>query len=190
MGNREDSAQTGKDAADIWLDAIYQEYGSSLYRYALALTCVVEDAQDAVQDIFARISRDRKRFLEVKDVKAYLFSSTRNAAYSILRRRMRVAFLNDMLCADIAAVVAPTVKPTSVTIMLVRDILAELSIEQREVVVLKILNQMTFKEIASTVKASVNTVAARYRYAVIKLRKSLEAAAELPESEAESLAEA
>ena len=39
---------------------------------------------------------------------------------------------------------------------------------------LKILNQMTFKEIAEMVRASVNTVAGRYRYGTEKIRKALE----------------
>lgn len=167
--------QDNSSAVDIWLRSIHAEYGSSLYRYALALTSSVEDAQDAVQEVFARISRESRRFAEVRNVRAYLFSATRNAAYSILRGRRRSDILHEAICLDLATACAPHARQISATIIAVREAMSGLSIEQREVLVLKICNQMTFKEIAETVKAPMNTVAGRYRYGIEKLRKSLEA---------------
>ena len=161
------------EAIEIWLRSVHDQYAASLYRYALALTCKVEDAQDAVQEVFARISRQPKRFTEVRNIRAYLFSATRNAAYSILRGRRRCEALHEAICSDIAAVCAPNTRQMSATIIVIRDAIALLSIEQREVLVLKILDQMTFKEIAQTVKAPMNTVAGRYRYGIEKLRKAL-----------------
>lgn len=165
---------TGRpDAVEIWLQSIHEKYGQSLFRYALALTCSVEDAEDAVQEVFARVSREWRRFMEVQNVKAYLFHATRNSAYSILRGRRRCEALHEAICADLAAVCAPEIKQTSATIISIREAFIELSIEQREVVVLKILNQMTFKEIAETVGAPINTVAGRYRYGIEKLRQAV-----------------
>lgn len=165
------SATHGKpDAIETWLKALHDQYGQSLFRYALGLTCSVEDAEDAMQEVFARVSRNWRRFLEVRNVKAYLFTATRNAAYGMLRGRRRCEALHEAICADLAAVCAPEVKQTSATIIAIRDALAELSVEQREVVVLRVLNQMTFREIAETVGSSLNTVAGRYRYGIGKLR--------------------
>lgn len=45
--------------------------------------------------------------------------------------------------------------------------------EQREVVVLKIFEEMTFEEISQLMRISQNTVASRYRYAIEKLRKNM-----------------
>jgi len=162
------------EAIEIWLRSVHDQYAASLYRYALALTCSVEDAQDAVQEVFARISRQPKRFTEVRNVRAYLFAATRNSAYSILRGRKRTEALHEVICADIAAICAPDKRQMSATIIVIREAIAQLSIEQREVLVLKILDQMTFKEIAQTVRAPMNTVAGRYRYGIEKLRKALD----------------
>ena len=162
------------EAIEIWLRSLHDQYAASLYRYALALTCSVEDAQDAVQEVFARISRKPLHFTEVQNVRAYLFSATRNAAYSILRGRKRCEALHEAICSDIAAVCAPNTRQMSATIIVIRDAIAELSIEQREVLVLKILDQMTFKEIGQMVKAPMNTVAGRYRYGIEKLRLALQ----------------
>lgn len=45
-----------------------------------------------------------------------------------------------------------------------------LPVEQREVIALKVWEEMTFAQIAAIVKASPNTVASRYRYGIEKLR--------------------
>jgi RNA polymerase sigma-70 factor (ECF subfamily) len=62
----------------------------------------------------------------------------------------------------------------------VRQALAALPPEQREVVRLKVYEQLTFAEISRSVRASVNTVASRYRYALEKLRKALGEPADVP----------
>jgi RNA polymerase sigma-70 factor, ECF subfamily len=160
-------------AMEIWLRSVYEQHARSLYRYALALTSSVEDAQDAVQDVFARVARSGKRFTDVRDVRAYLFSATRNASYSILRGRQRSGALHEAICVDLASACGPQTKPISATIISIRAAIDELTIEQREVIVLKILHQMTFKEIAETVGASLNTVAGRYRYGIGKLRLAI-----------------
>src|SRR5439155_24034011 len=45
--------------------------------------------------------------------------------------------------------------------------------EQREVLVMKIWNDLTFAEIASALEISQNTAASRYRYALANLKKNL-----------------
>lgn len=39
---------------------------------------------------------------------------------------------------------------------------------------LRIYDEMSFKEIAEAIGSSINTVASRYRYAIAKLREALE----------------
>jgi RNA polymerase sigma-70 factor (ECF subfamily) len=45
--------------------------------------------------------------------------------------------------------------------------------EQREVLVLKIWGELTFQQIADTLGSPLNTVAARYRYGLEKLRERM-----------------
>jgi RNA polymerase sigma-70 factor (ECF subfamily) len=45
--------------------------------------------------------------------------------------------------------------------------------EQREVLVMKIWNDLTFAEIAIALEISQNTAASRYRYALANLKKNL-----------------
>jgi RNA polymerase sigma-70 factor (ECF subfamily) len=52
--------------------------------------------------------------------------------------------------------------------------LAELPVEQREAIVLKIWHDYTFEEIGGLLEVSPNTVAGRYRYGLQKIRSKLE----------------
>ena len=54
-----------------------------------------------------------------------------------------------------------------------RRALAGLSEDQRQVTVLHIWGELTFAQIADVLGVSANTAAARYRYALAKLRETL-----------------
>jgi RNA polymerase sigma factor (sigma-70 family) len=66
---------------------------------------------------------------------------------------------------------SPAVRPD--VRLLLEDALRDLPPEQREVVHLHVFEGLTFKEIASEAGASINTVAARYRYALARMRTAL-----------------
>jgi RNA polymerase sigma-70 factor (ECF subfamily) len=51
--------------------------------------------------------------------------------------------------------------------------MAELPVEQREVVTLHLYGGLPFREIAERQKASIKTIQSRYRYALDKLRSQL-----------------
>jgi RNA polymerase sigma-70 factor (ECF subfamily) len=52
--------------------------------------------------------------------------------------------------------------------------LADLPVEQREVVVLRVWGRMTFEEAAVVLEISPNTAASRYRYGLAKLKSRLQ----------------
>lgn len=55
----------------------------------------------------------------------------------------------------------------------VRDLVASLPEEQREVVTLRIYGELSFKEIADLTQVSINTALGRMRYGLINLRKKI-----------------
>lgn len=57
---------------------------------------------------------------------------------------------------------------------LVREAIARLSEEQREVVSLRIYGELSFKEIAEITGVSINTALGRMRYALINMRRMLQ----------------
>lgn len=55
-----------------------------------------------------------------------------------------------------------------------RDLVDELPMEQKEVLIMRMYYDMSFKEIADFTKVSINTSLGRMRYALINLKKMLE----------------
>lgn len=146
-----------------WLGAVYDHHAASLYRLLYAMLGSAADAEDALQEVFARLAGGRAR--RAHDLKAYLYAAARNEALSVLRRRRREAFFTFRFSRDPLPEASRQGRGADLLPLLQR-----LPPEQREVVALKVFEELTFAEIAMVVKAPPNTVAARYRYAVRKLR--------------------
>ena len=158
------------NAGELILEQLYDQYAHALFRYAVSLLNTADDAEDAVQEVFVRIAREHRKIGRIRDVRPYLFTATRNAAYTILRKRQRGERLQEELCAD--ELTKPASRETSESEDMCRAF-AVLPIEQREVLVLHIYDGLTFKEIAKTIGSSTSTVTSRYRYGIEKLRKVL-----------------
>ena len=164
------SVQDRTDTGEAILEELYDQYARALFRYAVSILGSTEDAEDAVQEVFARIARQHKRLRKVKNTKAYLFAATRNSAYTMLRSRHRKDKLHQAMGEQFAAEPARQQSQSEP----LRRAFAELPPGQREVLALKVFDAMTFKEIAQLVGASINTVTSRYRYGIAKLRQALE----------------
>ncbi len=167
-------ARGNAHVAESQLDQLYDRYAGPLYRFALALLGSPEDAEDAVQEVFVRMARQSSRVERVANLKCYLLTATRNAAYGLLRKKQTRDRLFEMIRADVASTPLSEPGRTAPRRDALRRAFAELPVEQMEVLVLKVFDEMTFAEVAKMVGTSLNTVASRYRYGIEKLRKALE----------------
>jgi len=159
------------NAGELILEQLYDQYAHALFRYAVSLLNSAEDAEDAVQEVFVKIAREHRRLSRIRNMKAYLFTATRNAAFTLLRSRKRGERLQEELCSDYLTRPPSADESASETIGKAFEML---NIEQREVLVLHIYEGLTFKEIAKTIGSSTSTVTSRYRYGIEKLRRVLE----------------
>lgn len=107
------------------------------------------------------------------DPERYIFRAARNEAYSLLRRR-RLFLRAAKAVEERHMLLEPSVnsRPPEERESL-EMALRSLPAKQREVVVLKVFETMTFKDISRLLGTSPNTAASRYRYALGKLRMSL-----------------
>jgi RNA polymerase sigma-70 factor (ECF subfamily) len=144
------------------LSLVYDRYGAALFRVLNAILASPADAEDALQETFIALATVRAS--KIRDLKAYLFVAARHQALSILRRRKRESGWEDVAELEIAA---PENHGSPHDFA---ALLARLPLEQREVIALKVWEEITFAEIAQVVKASPNTVMSRYRYGIERLR--------------------
>ena len=167
-----DRLRARTDIGEAVLEDLYDRHAGALYRYALSILGLPEDAEDAVQEVFVRIAREIPRLKKVRNLKAYLFTAARNSAYSRLRERRRRERDFEAACLGFESPEHGGCPSESDALM---RAFAELPVEQREVLTLHVYEQMTFEEIARMMVSSKNTITSRYRYAIAKLRKAVEA---------------
>ena len=148
------------------LSRIYDRYAASLYRLLNALLGSPADAEDALQEVFVALATGRVS--RIRNLKSYLFVAARHQAFTLLRRRKREPRFEDVTTLEIA--VPGTDVPNSDALDWAA-LLSRLPLEQREVIALKVWEEMTFADIALVVRASPNTVMSRYRYGIERLRK-------------------
>ncbi|NCA83377.1 MAG: sigma-70 family RNA polymerase sigma factor [Opitutae bacterium] len=156
----------------IALDWIWDAYSPRLLAFATALLCSRHDAEETMQNVFVKIARNRARLAAARSLKAYLFTMTRNEAYTLARQRGRREISVDPQSFGLIPA-TPADLPAPEEAAAAARLLAALPEKQREVVVLKIYEEMTFDEIARSLRISLNTAASRYRYGLEKLRQRL-----------------
>ena len=156
------------------LEELYDRYGDKLYHYLVVRLGSCQDAEDILQEAFYRFARYSVRWKMVKNPKAFVFKVARNESNRFLKRKIaqqKTMQMNPDNKNPIASVIQG---PDESSEKLLAESLARLPDDQREVILLKVFEEMTFKEIARICKLSVNTAASRYRYGVSKLRLFLE----------------
>lgn len=156
------------------LEELYDRYGEKLYHYLVLRLGSCQDAEDVLQEAFYRFSRYSVRWKMVKNPKAFVFKVARNEANRFLKRHIvqkKTMSMNPNHKKTIASIIQG---PDQKSEGLLAGALAELPDDQREIVILKVFEGMTFKEIARLCGLSMNTAASRYRYGLSKLRTFLE----------------
>jgi RNA polymerase sigma-70 factor, ECF subfamily len=156
----------GREAA---YEHLYDEFGARLLRTARCICGTREDAEDAVQEVFVGLVRAGPALAEVKNMNAYLISSVHRAA---VRRAAQHRQEMPIEAAEFESAVSQSAEPSD----RLSKALDALPADQREVVALKVDGELTFGEIAGLLNISLNTAASRYRYALEKLRASLQSA--------------
>jgi RNA polymerase sigma-70 factor (ECF subfamily) len=141
-----------------------------LVRYAQTLTRHRDDAEDAVQAAVMRIARSPQALSVVALPWAYLLRVVRNECLRLVaRRRPVIGYDDSMGCSPAGELPVEMLERQAE----VQQALQRLPADQAEVVMLKVWEGLTFQEIATVTGESPNTVASRYRYALVKLELSL-----------------
>lgn len=127
------------------------------------------DAEDVLQEAFVRFWR---RNHDIRN-RGLLYATVRTVALDLLRRDGRRARREADAASESDAAVEPNFDFENESQQMLAASIDRLPHEQREVLVMKIWNELTFAEIAEALGISQNTAASRYRYALAALKKTL-----------------
>jgi RNA polymerase sigma-70 factor (ECF subfamily) len=162
-------------------ETLLQRYKSKIYT---SIYLFVKDralAEDIFQEVFIKIIdtlRKGKYNHEGKFVQ-WAMRISYNMCVDYHRRNKRRSHINPSEDFDIFDILrvgddaADTLIMRSETHLRIRHLVDALPEEQREVVILRHYADMSFKEIASLTRVSINTALGRMRYALINIRKMM-----------------
>ena len=156
------------------LDELYDRYGEKMYHYLALRLGSSEDAEDVLQEAFCRLARYSIRWALVRNPQAFAFKVLRNESNRYLARRLRQRAAGPGNPDDAASLGFIIDDWGGNPATIISEGLSKLPDEQREIIILKIFQDFSFREIASICGLSINTASSRYRYGIEKLRSFLE----------------
>jgi len=156
------------------LARVYEKYVDSMLTLAMGLLNHRAAAEDVVQDVFLSFARSAKGLRSQGSLRSYLATGVLNRVRDYRRQRQRQAaqpaLSDESVCGstrpDQAAILAEETAR-------LHQAVTELPQEQREVVLLRLKANLKFRDIARLQQTSINTVLARYRYGLDRLRSQL-----------------
>lgn len=158
------------------LGALYDRHRQLVYRTALAITTDDEAAADLLQDVFLRLYRFADRIDAARPIEPWLYRMTANLSYTWLKKRhLWLRALREM-AEWLAREKGPTPHHQAELTEAwdqVRNALAVLPVQQRVVVVLYYLNDLSIHEIARILDIPVGTVKSRLHYGRLALKEQL-----------------
>jgi RNA polymerase sigma-70 factor, ECF subfamily len=161
--------QAGDEAA---LGELIARYSPGLRFFLKRMTGQAEAADDLLQETWIEVYRKINRLHRPEAFTAWLYRIARDKAYRELRRLpWRHAPIDESLANSIAD---EEVSFTPEEAENVRAALDQLPVEQRDVLVLRFMEEMSYEQIADVIACPVGTVRSRIHYAKLALRAKLE----------------
>ena len=148
----------------------FAEFGPGLLLFARQWVRSPADAEDVVQEAFVKFWRRNHRV----DNRALLYATVRSVALDLIRRDSRRARREAEAFSNSEQSFQPQFQFDDESQRALAAAIDRLPHEQREVLVMKIWNELTFAEIASALGISNNTAASRYRYALSALKRNFQ----------------
>lgn len=135
-----------------------------------------DDAEDVLQDVFYRLVEANRLLMPIDHVASWLFRVARNRIIDLLRKR-KPDILDDLVALE-DRLPSSDAGPDEIYAQNARldeleAALDELPEEQRAVFVGHVLEGRSFREMAEESGVNLNTLLARKRYAVKRLRERL-----------------
>jgi len=158
------------------LGKLFDRHRLMVYRTALAIANDPEAAADLLQDVFLRLYRFAERVDPCRPLEPWLYRVTTNLAYTYVKRRQR--WFSPL--EDIAEWLVGSKKQTPHYMAeideeskQVQQAIASLPLQQRVVIVLYYINDLSLHEIAEIIGVPEGTVKSRLHYGRKALKKHL-----------------
>ena len=169
----------GKEAA---LEVLIKRHKQRLYSFIYSKIQDKDITEDVFQDTFIKVIRTLKRgnYNEEGKFLPWVMRIAHNLVIDHFRKTNRMPTFKNTDEFDIFSVLGDGNLNAEKKIIQdqiysdVRELVKELPEEQKEVLVMRMYKDMSFKEISENTGVSINTALGRMRYALINMRKLIE----------------
>jgi RNA polymerase sigma-70 factor (ECF subfamily) len=161
--------------------SIVSRYSGSIFNFTARLCGDREEAHDLTQEVFIKVWKHIHRFDRNKNFKTWIFSIARNTTIDYLRKRKPERFrVGGLETGQSSESLLPDPEPLPEEIFAHAELgekleraLSTLSPEYAAIILLHVVEEMTFAEIGEAHDKPMNTVKSQYRRALIAFRKEM-----------------
>lgn len=143
------------EQAEHW----YEQYRLGIFRFALSILKDPARAEDVLQETFLRLLTAHRIQFEPGMEKPWLYRVARNICYDYLRKQKKEQTFEK--------------EPAAASDLKFIELIAPLSKIEKEIVCLKILGNLTHREIALVMRLTEHGTKKRYERAIRKLREGM-----------------
>lgn len=164
------------------LEILIDRHKNKIFSFIISKVLDKDLADDIFQDTFIKVIKTLKRgkYNEEGKFLPWVMRIAHNLVIDHFRRIKRFPTIKNTKDFDIFSIISDdtlNVENDIIRSQILEDVgglIDELPEDQKEVLVMRLYKDMSFKEIAENTDVSINTALGRMRYALINLRKIIE----------------
>ena len=170
------------NGSEIALESLVNRHKLQIFNFINSKINDRDTSEDIFQDTFIKVIRTLKNGLYNEEGKflPWIMRIAHNLVIDHFRKSNRIPTIENKEEFDIFQFVSDTA-PNAENILIedqilkdIQKLIQELPDDQKEVLIMRLYRDMSFKEIAENTKVSINTALGRMRYAIINLRRLIE----------------
>ena len=164
------------------LEILINKHKSRIYNFIYSKVLDRYTSEDIFQETFIKVIKTLKRGLYNEEGKflPWVMRISHNLIIDYFRKNKRLPTFDNCESFDIFSILKDDL-PNAENIMIDKQIkkdlvkiISELPKDQKNVIMMRLYKNMSFKEIADISGVSINTALGRMRYAIINIRKLIE----------------
>ncbi len=159
------------------LQQLFELYGDGLLRFSVSIIKKKELAEEVVCDVFFQLWLQRKKISSIENIKAYLFTATKNTTLNYLEKEKRVRFssLDDISVTLPIDEICPETELISAELRnAIEQAIQHLPERCKLIFSLAKIEQFKYKEIAQILGISVKTIDHQLTIALKKIGEAIE----------------
>ena len=161
--------QTEDDGA---FEELIKMFHVRIYRYAIRLMGSTADIDDVLQDVWIDVYRNIHRLRNTRSFASWLFKIVRNKIY--MRFRQKKIHVYHVPVYELPDISEPVPDLSDENLSQLLECLDQLPVEQKDVLILKYYEDLSYKEMADCMNCPVGTVRSRLHYAKKMLKQKYE----------------